>query len=63
MFYKFENGEWLRGYTVCPPSNIVYDESNKNDVPDGWVWYDEEPAEYTEWVELINTNRNNSLPA
>lgn len=58
MFYKFENNEWLRGNTVCPPSDILYDESNKNDVTDGWKWYDDEPSEYTEWYELNNPDTN-----
>ena len=61
MFYKFENNEWLRGYTIYLPSGIFYDENNKTDITDGWEWFDEEPAEYIEWVELNYPISNNNI--
>jgi hypothetical protein len=45
MFYKFENGKWEYGYTVCLPSGEILTEENKIN-SDGWVWHDEQPIDF-----------------
>lgn len=58
MFYKLENnGQWLCGIRVTLPNGTVLDSSNKLEVG-GWLWYDEEPILYTEWVNSQNIDNN-----
>ena len=45
MFYKFENGKWEYGYTVCLPSGEILSVDNKVNL-NGWVWYDEQPIDF-----------------
>lgn len=50
MFYKKEeNGNWLAGSLIYLPNGILLSVDNK-DNEFGWNWFDEEPEEYTEWL-------------
>lgn len=51
MFYIKEEDNWTRGYRVAIPNVGVFTEENKEDIPTPWFWSDEEPEEYTQWVE------------
>ncbi len=48
-FYKYENGEWLHAqFSVHFPDGTILSVDNKIE-KDGWVWFEEEPEEYTNW--------------
>ena len=52
MYYKsdIQNNIWHKGKVINLPSG----ETLENGIPsssNGWVWSEEEPQEYTEWVE------------
>ena len=55
MFYKQNENtsEWYFGNEVHFPDGTKLNAENKQS-KDGWVWHDEEPVEYTQWVETIN---------
>lgn len=60
MFYKKEeNGSWYSGAQVYIATGEVLTEQNRdNDF--GWIWYDEAPEEYVEWLnELLNGKSKN----
>ena len=42
MFYKFDNGEWLKGNKIYFPDGTILSSSNKIE-KDGWQWYHEQP--------------------
>lgn len=54
MWYKKEeNGNWLVASQVKTPYNgelILLDNSNTEMELNGWKWHEEEPEEYTEWL-------------
>lgn len=58
-FYKEVNGEWFYAkyevialnYTLSRKS---YEEIGEKENKEGWIFYNEEPKEYTEWVESQN---------
>jgi len=54
MWYKKEtNGNWLVASQVKTPYNgelILLDNSNTQMELNGWFWSEEEPEEYTEWL-------------
>lgn len=54
MWYKKEdNGNWLKASTVVVPYNgelITLNSDNKEMELNGWFWSEEEPEEYTEWL-------------
>lgn len=53
-FYKIESdGNWLVGKTIYLPSGAVLSSDNKIN-EDGWVWYDEPPQEYLDWLDTQN---------
>ena len=45
MFYKYDNGEWQYGLTVCLPSGEILSEENKIN-SDGWEWMNEPPLNF-----------------
>lgn len=55
MFYKYDriNNLWYTGKIIYLPKNITLNEDNKQEI-DGWYWSDEEPKEYTTWLEQNN---------
>lgn len=56
-FYKFEVDMWMYGIKIYYPDGLIVSEENKEEVRDGWVWYEEEPQEYIDWM---NSNLENN---
>lgn len=50
LYKKLEDGSWLKAETevYLPDGRIV---SQENQI-EGWVWHDDPPIEYLEWVEF-----------
>jgi hypothetical protein len=59
MFYKKDEntGEWYFGNEVHFPDGIKITSENKL-TKDGWVWYDEPPQEYLDWLETQQNHIN-----
>lgn len=62
-FYKQINGEWFHAkYEVIAPNYTLsrkrYEEIGEKENKEGWIWYDEAPLEYLEWLELKEKNSN-----
>ena len=56
MFYKlFEDGSCKCGNNINLPDGTTLSINNKGSI-DGWVWYDEEPQEYLDWLENLNND-------
>lgn len=58
-FYKETEDGWLyaKNEVVAPNytlSRKEYEEIGKDENKEGWIWYDESPKEYTDWIELVN---------
>lgn len=51
MFYKKdENGEWSYGFRIAIPNfEVLTSENRENDF--GWIWHDNPPQEYLDWLE------------
>lgn len=48
LYKQFEDGTWLKAdQEVFLPDGRVVTQENQID---GWVWHDEPPQEYTDWV-------------
>lgn len=62
MFYKKEEIEhWQTANIVnLPNGQVLTSENRENDY--GWIWYDEEPIEYTEWYNEMFGDDNSDLP-
>ena len=58
MLYKqLEGGEWLVAeHEVIMPNGTAINEENQME---GWVWHDEPPVEYLEWVEFKEKENSN----
>lgn len=53
MWYKQENNEWLIGNKIeFPNGDILQD--NHEETKDEWIWYDEPPQEY---LDYLNENK------
>ena len=55
MFYKKEEDNWFIGSIINFPTGEILDENNKEEL-NGWKWFDEEPQEYLDWVEIQEQN-------
>lgn len=54
MFYKIEeDGNWVTGNKIYFPDGTILSSDNKIS-KDGWVWYDEDPQEYLDWLDTQN---------
>ena len=55
LYKKNEDGSWLKAeeFVYLPDGRIV---SQENQIED-WVWHDEPPLEYLEWVESQNQEK------
>ncbi len=49
-FYKEQNGEWYYAPNFIRSNQFELSRDGDRTTTDGWVWYDVEPTEYTEWV-------------
>lgn len=55
MFYKKEENVWFVGTEIILPTNPINTLTESNIVNDyGWIWYDEPPIEYLDWLEDLN---------
>ncbi len=57
-FYKQTDNEWLYAkFEVIAPTYTItrkgYEEIGIAENKEGWVWYDEAPQEYLDWIESI----------
>jgi hypothetical protein len=58
MYYKKEeDGNWNVGNRIDFPDGVVLSKDNKLS-KDGWVWYDETPQEYLDWLDTQNQDNN-----
>lgn len=46
FYKKMEDGSWVYGTKIFTPDYTLTPE-NRGDGTDGWVWYDEEPSDFT----------------
>jgi hypothetical protein len=50
MYYKIEeNGDWVLANRIDYPDGTILSSDNKLS-KDGWVWYDNPPQEYLDWL-------------
>lgn len=61
LYKKLENGDWLYArYEVISEEYTIsrkeYEELGETSLKDGWMWFDKEPLEYTNWKEKIEAN-------
>lgn len=56
MFYRKEsNGNWNKGLIIyLPKGEILSIDNTENN--EGWVWYDEAPAEFVKWIDSMKQN-------
>lgn len=63
MFYKKEENNWFVGIEITLPTNpfTILTESNRiNEY--GWIWFDEPPIEYLEYIKENEIIINNDKP-
>ncbi len=54
MYYKIEeDGSWNVGNRIDFPDGITLNSENRLSKY-GWVWYDEPPQEYLDWLDTQN---------
>jgi len=53
MWYRFveETNEWNKGMNIHLPNDILLNSDNKDEMIDGWKWYDEPPQDFLDWEE------------
>lgn len=55
MFYKNENNGWLKSNWIASKNweYFAKDFSEDTDLEDGWIFRNEPPLEYLEWLEEL----------
>ncbi len=61
MFYKKSGENWLNGIKIALPNGIEITEENRSEHTDtlsefGWIWHDEPPQDYLDWLEEQQIN-------
>jgi hypothetical protein len=57
-FYKQTETEWWYAPNFVYHRDYTLDRNNNRESNDGWVWYDEAPQEYLDWLETQQTELN-----
>ena len=60
-FYKKDNDCWLYGQVIYYPDGLIVNEENKEEVRDGWVWYDTAPQAYIDWWNTMYGEQTGSI--
>jgi|TARA_R110000787_G_scaffold61806_2_gene139818 hypothetical protein len=53
-FYKDDNGEWFFAPNFVYSTAYTLERDGNRESVDGWAWYEEQPTNYTEYLNKLN---------